>query len=733
MAERTPTRHSSASSRHSLRRPSNPDVFSDEYALDMIPVSDGFRPSAAANNSALSTRSSSRSIPRRPVAPQPPPPLKESPKRKKGLSGYGKGNSVSSRHNASAWHGPGRTPSTASTSAMSDATTHLQRQLSVISGFSMPRVPSPYQGATGPSHPYAMYPQDTTLNRTSTVLSVRAPERSYTGPSGPMHPYGMYPQNTVPEGESSADVIAGPVAPIGFPGLGQQYTRRLGPDGEEADDIIGPDGHTEQLPPYTRYPDAAVTKESYAPAPLESQEALLHPLARAESPVTPQPVDELRLSDDEHARINFAAAAVPSHYDVGRSTKERWKSRGRKKVCCGAIPRWVVVTVVIVAIIFAAVMGGIIGRLVSAVHKGSDGGGNSGHGNGYDPDADTAPTTVTATAIADATPLPSPPPDLPMLPKGNFGVPLGQPAEALSSCLSQPGQIQAWSCVSDAYMGMNVTPADYGSTQVSIFSTLPTDSPLYYGPQPPVLASQTSLQLVTDDNDPTRGPAYFFQETYDKLVILPTQAFPSQSSKRSAAEASKEFTGTERTANSFQDGYQFTVGPGSKPWYCFWNSTMLEGFIYVTMDISGASQSNTTELVNSLLSSVVASPTSSPASPSSTSGTQSRERFNKRDPSWPSTMPTCYPKIVKMEERRNTVNAVQPYCQQMQILDDMSAVPLPNSTTSITHIPLLETESTVQRRAESGLMGYRDDHERRREGRRRRSSASSCSCEWLSL
>lgn len=235
----------------------------------------------------------------------------------------------------------------------------------------MPRIPSPYEGATGPSHPYAMYPQDTTLNRTSTILSVRAPERSYTGPSGPMHPYDMYLQNTVLEGEAGADVIAGPSAPVGFPGLRQQYTRRLGPDGEEADDIIGPDGHTEQLPPYTRWPDAVVIKERYASVPLESQETLLPPLTRAETPVTPQPVDESRLSDDDHARINFAAAAVPGHYEVGRSTKERWRSRGRERVCCGAIPRWVVVIVVIVAIIFAAVMGGIVGRMVSGHNRGN--------------------------------------------------------------------------------------------------------------------------------------------------------------------------------------------------------------------------------------------------------------------------------------------------------------------------------------------------------------------------
>lgn len=333
-------------------------------------------------------------------------------------------------------------------------------------------------------------------------------------------------------------------------------------------------------------------------------------------------------------------------------------------------------------------------------------------------------TTVTAIAMADATPISSPPSNLPMLPKGPFGVPLGQPTEALSSCLSQPGQVQAWSCVSDAYMGMNVTPADYGSTRVSVFSTLPANTPLHYGPQLPVLLSQTSfLQLVTDDNNPTRGPAYFFQQTYDKVVILPTQAFSSQSTKRWASEVPEESSVEER-----DDGFQYTIRPGNKPWYCFWNSTVLEGFIYVTLNISGASQTNTSDLVNSLLSSAAATSAGSVVSHSGTSGSHSREHFETRDAPWTSTIPACYPKVVKVEERRNTVNAVQPYCQQMQILDDMSAVPLPNSTTSITYIPLKETEQTVQRRAEGDAKDFVDGRERKR----RRNSLSSCSCEWLS-
>lgn len=106
----------------------------------------------------------------------------------------------------------------------------------------------PYQEPAGPSHPYQTYAQGASLGRSmsaATASTIQVPERSYEGPNGPTHPYGMYPQNTVVESDTSSAQSA-PVL-VGFPGLNNSYRRRLGPDGEEVADIIGPDGHTEQL------------------------------------------------------------------------------------------------------------------------------------------------------------------------------------------------------------------------------------------------------------------------------------------------------------------------------------------------------------------------------------------------------------------------------------------------------------------------------------------------------
>lgn len=74
-------------------------------------------------------------------------------------------------------------------------------------------------------------------------------EGEYNGPRGPTHPYALYPQNTAMNEELASQHI-----PIGFPGHAITYQRQVGPDGEEIGDLVGPLGHMEELPPYTRYP-----------------------------------------------------------------------------------------------------------------------------------------------------------------------------------------------------------------------------------------------------------------------------------------------------------------------------------------------------------------------------------------------------------------------------------------------------------------------------------------------
>ena len=240
----------------------------------------------------------------------------------------------------------------------------------------IPRAQSPYQGATGPSHPYGMYPQDPNFSRTpsvATTSTVRRPERSYSGPGGPTQPYGMYDQNTVPEDEDSEEI--GPVAP-GFPGQRQIFRRRLGPDGEDADDLIGPDGYAEPLPPYTRYangippkqdPDAVNIPPQLPRSEEESssQEQVHYlpaeyymPPVEQRSPTTSNPFD------DRSAQASSTTAVETIPKDEGGSLKERVKEKSTRKVCFGLMPCWLLIFVVVVLCV-AIVLGGIVGGVVA--------------------------------------------------------------------------------------------------------------------------------------------------------------------------------------------------------------------------------------------------------------------------------------------------------------------------------------------------------------------------------
>ena len=248
------------------------------------------------------------------------------------------------------------------------------------------RTQSPYQGALGPSHPYAMYPQDIGLTRTpsmATTSTIRQPERSYSGPSGPTQPYGMYTQNTVP------DIEQVPVA--GFPGMDQEYQRRLGPDGEDVDDLIGPDGYAEQLPPYTRFPNGkppkytsrmgSVRRSGVSPnymsetgsrrsvvlaIPGDSQETLNsqrhYPSSSRDSPNSANPFD------DSTTHLNSASPNILST-DQGGGLKEKVRKKGKKKirVCCGVLPCWLLFVMAVV-VILAVIMGGGIGGMIAHKH-----------------------------------------------------------------------------------------------------------------------------------------------------------------------------------------------------------------------------------------------------------------------------------------------------------------------------------------------------------------------------
>lgn len=271
---------------------------------------------------------------------------------------------------------------------------------SSISSASTPdiRLEGPYQGPSGPSHPYQMYPQSVRVERTMSVTTSSTEpisETSYAGPRGPAHPYGMYTQTT------AADVSH--VAPVpNFQGVPDQYQRRLGPEGEDIADIIGPDGHTEQLPPYTRYPDETYARKVRdaeaaavpvtggatvvrAPAPLETLETI--PGAGGIGLATRNPefesVDNLDSPRSRHSSRSFSTDASEHEINtaaVGASNEKAkplkpWQAWMRNRMW-GIVPYWAIIMTLGVLAVMVAILGSVIGTFMSRRYK-------PGNGDGY--------------------------------------------------------------------------------------------------------------------------------------------------------------------------------------------------------------------------------------------------------------------------------------------------------------------------------------------------------------
>ena len=269
---------------------------------------------------------------------------------------------------------------TTTATVTSNSRSIAQRSVSSASHFSIPRALSPYVGETGPSHPYGMYPQGTGMTRSSSVTTTsttRPSERPFMGPTAPQHPYAMYQQNTVPE-ESSEE---GPAIPVGFMAHNQTYQRSPGHGGEDVGDIVGPDGHTEQLPPYSRYPDGIPPKLGLGHASIASAERNSpSQTALPTSPQSPQSRVSSRalIEENESQRvIQPPNPSDPGDPEVPRfEEKPRRKKKANTKLCCG-VPLWMMILIGIVLII-GAVIGGVIGGILGN-EKGEQASGELAH------------------------------------------------------------------------------------------------------------------------------------------------------------------------------------------------------------------------------------------------------------------------------------------------------------------------------------------------------------------
>ena len=355
--------------RRSSIRFSNPDIFSDDFALEPFEVADGYNPASASGTPEQPTSQPCTTPQRSSSGNATAEQSVDLSRPSKSSQNHDSGGSFTLRHEAQPPQNLQRGGSVTSVSEASDLTSFPHRSLSTSTTSAIPRIQSPYQGATGPSHPYGMYPQDIGMTRNPSVATnstINMPERTYARNNGPTHPYGMYSQTTVPEGDVGPTVGMDPSIPVGFPGHGRSYRRRLGPEGEEAADIIGPDGHTEQLPPYTRYPDGIPPKPAprgptntfdITPNPEVSQDTI-------NSAPSPLSATHSNVTEVNGTRLNVAAVAGANRLDDTGSFKERWTEKGKKRMCKGKFPVWIVIVIVFLLVLAGALLGGIIGRVI---------------------------------------------------------------------------------------------------------------------------------------------------------------------------------------------------------------------------------------------------------------------------------------------------------------------------------------------------------------------------------
>jgi len=169
----------------------------------------------------------------------------------------------------------------------------------------------------------------------------------------------MYQQNTVPEEEDDSQLNI----PLGFPGLGQSSQSTSGSSGDEVGDIVGSDGHVEQLPPYSRYADNVIAKGDMARIDPPTV-----PVTNASTPSATAPAP----ASSSSIELTNVGESAPSD-EVAR--KEGLTEQPRKRRMCFGIPFWTFVIIVAIVII-AALLGGVIGGVVGT-KKGTD------RANGY--------------------------------------------------------------------------------------------------------------------------------------------------------------------------------------------------------------------------------------------------------------------------------------------------------------------------------------------------------------
>ena len=165
---------------------------------------------------------------------------------------------------------------------------------------------------------------------------------------------------------------------------------------------------------------------------------------------------------------------------------------------------------------------------------------------------------------------------------------------------------------------------------------------------------------------------------------------------------------------------------GDQPWFCWFNNTVLEFFIYPghsamsAMSTSGSSMPSATSLANAGLASTTFSTSTYPGGKPPWESPAPQDRKDKRyygyGGEYERDEHPNYPTFTKLEDKRKPGENTQPYCQQMDILYDGLIVP--SESQRVISISEIEPAAATyyKRDTDDGSMSSLD---------------TECACVWL--
>jgi hypothetical protein len=172
-------------------------------------------------------------------------------------------------------------------------------------------------------------------------------------------------------------------------------------------------------------------------------------------------------------------------------------------------------------------------------------------------------------------------------PSGTYALSLSEPTNVQNGCLTNGALNGAWDCdlVGSPALAISVgVPAAPRPTEGAFFFYASSDPGFQYGAQYKFMDTEfTTYQAVQESGEEDKGPAFYFGQTYDKIVLLPESTFPVPS----GVPKKRDFQSDFELPPGWNTNRQ-VVNHGDKPWMCVWNDTLIEGWIYVEQNITSS-------------------------------------------------------------------------------------------------------------------------------------------------